>query len=170
MLLFSLTADKKARVGVVNSGDKNIRLSLSNNKGEVLFNKNINKHSNYFKYYDLSKLPDGKYVFALSGYGRSTEKRIEIKKSEVIIVKEKTAPKPLLYYNNDGFLILIWDSAANKLKKLTILNNNNVIYEDNLGYDDSIRKRYSLDKLGRGKYEVNFYAGDKLFTYDFEKK
>lgn len=171
MLLFSLTGDNKARVGVVNPGNRNIRLTVSKkNTGEILFNRYIDKHSNYFKFYNLSKLPDGRYVFTLSGYGKYTEKKIEIKNSEVVIVKEKTDPKPLIYYNNDGFLILICDSTASKLRKLTILSNNNVIYEDNLGYNDSIYKRYSLEKLGRGKYEVNFFTGNKLFTYDFEKE
>jgi len=50
ILLFSITGDKKARVGVVNPGDKKIHLSLSNKTGEVFFKVFIDKQSNYFKF------------------------------------------------------------------------------------------------------------------------
>lgn len=164
-LLFSITNGSKARLGVVNSGERTMNLEIVNNSGNSFFTKSINVNENYFQMLDLSKMADGEYRVKLSGSNQEFEKKFVVKnKVATQIVKPKFTP-PRFQMIDDETLLVSYINPDETNVSIYFELNNEVVFEDVNLTGAQLSKKYSLKKLPKGSYDVKLYSGGKVYDY-----
>lgn len=164
-LLFSIASGNKARLGVINTGDRSVSLEIVNNSGSTFFTKTISVNENYFQMLDLSKMIDGEYKVKLSGSNTDFEKKFEVKnKVATLIVKPKETPPRFQMIDNETLLISYMNPDEKNVSIYFELNNEIVFEELNLS-NAQLSKKYSLKKLPKGAYDVKVYSEGKVYNF-----
>ena len=164
-LLFSFTSDTKARLGVINSGEKSMTLEISNASGNVFFNKSVGVNENYFQILDLSKMADGEYKVKLSGQKQEYEKKFVVKNNvATLIVKPKEVPPRFQMIDNETLLISYINPNEKEVSIYFELNNE-IVFEDIKLTNPQLTKKYSLKKLPKGDYDVKVYSDGKVYNF-----
>ena len=167
--LFNIKNDAKRTFLTLENVKQGNLLSVIDINGVILHKETIQETGKYTKGFDLTALPNGKYIFEL-------EKDIEINSipftvtsNTVVFDKEneKTIFKPLI--RMDGNLVYISKLSLEK-QPLKI----NVYFEGDTGYElvfkeeiedtKIIERIYKLDGLDRGAYKLVIYSDNKQFT------
>ena len=166
-LLFSITSQNTARLGVINTGKKTIDVTIKNENGEVLYTKSIKGENNFFQLINLNSAPDGNYIVSLSGDDETNRKHFSVNNSVAKIIKENEIPKPkFLMTGNQTLLVSYFNKNSLSINILFMLNNE-VVFEDKGLSEISLRKIYSLKQLPKGDYTVKLYSGPEIFSFPF---
>lgn len=171
-LLFSITQQHVARLGVVNTDKGNAKLEIINSSDEVVFTKNIPGKHNYFQLLDLSKMPDGNYKVKLSGEEKTYVKEFVVN-NQVATVKVKhkeVEVAPVFHMINNDELAVTYLNTLGKNVSIYFELSDEVIFEDRNLTQTPITKKYSLKKLPKGNYTVKLYAGNNIFSYSMALK
>lgn len=164
-LLFSLTSDNKARVGIINTSNGNLFLEIVNKEGQGYFDVTAKKGTNYFKLLDLSKLPDGEYTIRLKGLPQEMHRKFSISNNKITLKREV---KPVFkIMDNDKFLIYYGNSEKNPVS-IIFSQNNELIFENKELTDATISVTYSLKNLPEGTYTVSVITADDTYKYELK--
>ncbi len=169
-LLFSITKNNVARIGIVNRESKNLELLITDKFGEVLFSKSVSDYEDYFKLFDLTGMPEGDYKVKLTGSAKTFEKRFAIHNNIAMVVKEKEEVQPVFKLINEDILIISYLNA--KMSKVNIFFelNDDVVFEERNITGTPVSKKYSLSRLPHGNYVVKLYSGSKIYEYPLAVK
>jgi hypothetical protein len=164
-LLFSLTAQQTARLGIINTSNRVLELNIFNLNGEIFFNKSIPGKQNFFQVLDLTKMPRGEYSVKLTGLDRSLEKRFVITNSTVELIKEVPENLPSFLLTDDKVLVISYINSKKYVINISLESGYETIFEEKNILDIALSKRYSLKQLPPGKYTVKLSNGND--TYNF---
>jgi hypothetical protein len=164
-LLFSISSEFKARLGVVNRENHALDIEITNNNGDVFFSKTVSGGQNYFQLLDLTAMPDGQYNVRLSGFGTTTEKEFSIANHRAELIKQVKLPEPSFHLLNGEVLAVNYPNINGKSVNIFFELNNEVVFEDRNISEKIVNKKYSLKQLPRGEYFVKLYSEGNIFTY-----
>jgi hypothetical protein len=164
-LLFSLTSQQTARLGIVNSTKNLLNLSITNVTGEVFFSKSISGNQNFFQLLDLTKMPGGEYAVKLTGLEKSFEKKFLITNATIQLIKDEKESIPSFRMLDDKTLTVSYINAKKNAIKILLESDNDVIFEERELVDIALSKRYSLKNLPPGEYTAKLYSGSNTYSF-----
>jgi hypothetical protein len=164
-LLFSLTSQNTARLGIVNTTNRDLNLSITNVSGEVFFSKAVSGKHNYFQMLDLNKMPGGEYSVKLSGLDETCMKKFIVTNSTVQLIKDEKESLPSFNLMNDKTLTVSYFNSQKNTVNILLEKDNEVVFEDKGLLDMALSKRYSLKKLPGGEYTVKLKSGEKTYSF-----
>jgi hypothetical protein len=164
-LLFSLTAQNTARLGIVNTSNKYLNLSITNGSGEIFFSKSVSGQQNYFQMLDLTKMPGGEYSIKLTGLDKPLEKKFVVSNATVQLIKNETDPAPLFRLLDDETLTVSYINSHKNEVNIRLEKDNDVVFEDKGLLDMALSRKYSLKKLPDGEYIVRLFSGEKTYSF-----
>jgi hypothetical protein len=166
-LLFSLTSQNIARLGIVNTSKHNLNLSITNVAGELFFSKVVNSGQNYFQMLDLTKMPDGEYTVKLSGLDSPLEKKFMVASASARLIKsnEESESVPLFRLMDNETLTVSYFNSHKNTVNIRLEKDDEVIFEEKGLLDLALTKKYSLKKLPNGLYTFKLFSGDKIYSY-----
>jgi hypothetical protein len=164
-LLFTISSEYKARLGVLNKENHAVDIEISNNDGDIFFTKTISGGQNYFQLLDLTAMPDGQYHVRISGLGTETQKEFTIKNHRAELIKKVKVVEPSFHLLNGDLLAVSYPNLNGKSVNIFFELNNEVVFEDRNISDKVVNKKYSLKQLPKGEYSVKLYSEGSIFTY-----
>jgi len=164
-LLFTISSEFKARLGVVNRENHAMDVEITNNNGDVFFTKTVSGGQNYFQLLDLTAMPDGQYKIKLAGFGTAEEKEFNISNHKAEMMKKEKLTEPSFHLINGEVLAVNYPNVNGKSVNIFFELNNEVVFEDRNISEKIVNKKYSLKQLPKGEYDVKLYSGGNIFTY-----
>lgn len=168
-VLFSITADNRARMGCINQGDQVVRLELSDEAGTSVFSKKIDKHTDYFTFLDLKNLPSGIYILQTKG-NDTTEFRAFRKTGEQILAIDIAKEISPQIFHAGNLLQVAYQNLLNNTVKLSIEAGTQTFFSDSDNSGSVFTKKYSLEELPRGKYNLKIETILHSYIYPIELK
>jgi hypothetical protein len=166
-LLFSISSQNKARLGIVNTTKRNLKLEMIDKNGLLLFDKVVSGNQNFFQLLDLSTMPNGEYTVKLTrGIDDVVEKKFMVLNGIASVVKEREEVKPVFKLVDDNSLIVSYLNAKSNTVSIFFERDEEVVFEDRGITDMPVSKRYSLAKLPKGFYTVKLYSGGNIYSYN----
>ena len=160
-----MTAEK-AVVEISSAAASNFQISISNNKGEVVYyNETDEESSDYRKVFDFSDLDNGKYKLSVTIENQTTERLFSINNKNLAVGMEKNSMKPFFSYKDD-ILKLSYLNFSEKSMNLDLYNGNDLVYSHKIDNQFAVNKGFDLSKLDKGNYSVVLSADDKTYTYN----
>ncbi|MGD2034722.1 MAG: hypothetical protein PVF73_06690 [Bacteroidales bacterium] len=169
-LLFTITSQNIARIGVINRENDNLVFLIKNEYGEVLFTKSVTEYDDYFKLFDLSGMPDGEYIVKLTGGKEPFEKKFTVENKTATLIKEKKEIKPVFKLINEDILIVSYLNAKMNTVNIFFELDDDVVFEERNIKGNPVSKKYSLKKLPHGEYLVKLYSGGNVYEYPLAVK
>jgi hypothetical protein len=165
-LLFSITKQQTARLGVVNTSNRLLELEITNSSSEIFFSKSISGNQNFFQLLDLAKMPGGEYSVKLTGLDKSYEKRFMVTSATIQLMKEVNETPPVFRMLDDETItISYFNSKKDKINILLESGDDDVIFEEKGIFDLALSKKYSLKNLPRGEYTAKLSSGSKTYSF-----
>ena len=159
-----MTAEK-AVVEISSAAASNFQISISNNKGEVVYyNETDEESSDYRKVFDFSDLDNGKYKLSVTIENQTTERLFSINNKNLAVGMEKNSMKPFFSYKDD-ILKLSYLNFSEKSMNLDFYNGNDLVYSHKIDNQFAVNKGFNLSKLEKGNYSVVLSADDKTYSY-----
>ena len=169
-LLFSITSQNTARLGIVNKSKRSIDLTISNYEGNVIYTRSVSGNQNYFQLYSLANMPDGEYIVAISNLEEIESKRFRIINSSAYMVREQKDLPPTFRLVENNTLYVSYLNAKKIPVNIFIMKKDDVLFEERGIAESGISKRYSLQKLPAGEYEVRLYSAGKIYSHILMKE
>lgn len=167
--ILPLTAEK-AVVAISNYTEGNFKLSISNEKGEVVYYKeNEGNNKDFRKVFDFSNLESGSYNLSVSVNGLTAERSFKIDSKNIAVGKEKSSMEPFFAYKN-GVLVLSYLNFNEENLELNFYNNNELLYSKNIGSRFNVNEGLDLSKLTSGNYSVVLSTDSKSYDYTVSVK
>jgi hypothetical protein len=164
-LLFSLTSQNSARLGIINTSNRSVNLSITNLDGEIFFSKSVSGQKNYFQLLNLTQMPGGEYLVKLTGPDKTFEKRFVITNATAHLKKEEVETVPSFLLLDDAILTVSYINSHKNAVNIRLEKDNETIFEDNGLLDIALNRRYSLKKLPHGEYTAKLLSGDKTYSF-----
>jgi hypothetical protein len=167
--ILPLTAEK-AVVAISNYTEGNFKLSISNDKGEVVYYKeNEGNDKDFRKVFDFSNLERGSYNLSVSVNGLTAERAFKIDSNNIAVGKEKSSMEPFFAYKN-GVLALSYLNFTEENLELNFYNNNELLYSKSIGSRFNVNEGFDLSKLTSGNYSVVLSTDSKSYDYTVSVK
>jgi hypothetical protein len=167
--ILPLTAEK-AVVAISNYTEGNFKLSIANDKGEVVYYKENEGNSKDFrKVFDFSNLEQGSYNLSVSVNGLTAERSFKIDSKNIAVGKEKSSMEPFFAYKN-GVLVLSYLNFTEENLEVNFYNNNELLYSKNIGTRFNVNEGFDLSKLTSGNYSVILSTDTKSYDYSVNVK
>ena len=157
-----------AVVAISNTEAANFQISISNEKGEVVYYKETEADSkDYRKVFNFSNLDKGDYKLSVSIDGMSSERLFSIENKNISVGKEKSMMEPYFAYKN-GVLKLSYLNFPEEDLKLNFYDKNELVYSKEIGDKFNVIEGFDLSKLNKGAYSVVLSGESKNFSYNID--
>ena len=143
-------------------------LTIKDQKGSTIYNKEITNSGNYSRLFNFSALENGVYTAELNKDFEILIKKFKVKNGLVTFfdIKNKKVFKPVI--RKEANKILISKIAFNKEPlKVVIYYNDEVIYSETVRGNKILNRIYSLSKKQVGKYKIIINSDNRLYIKDF---
>ena len=166
---FTFKNDAKKTVLVLKNVKEGNQLSIIDNNGIILYKELIEQNGVYSKGFDLTSLPDGKYIFELDKDIQIDTIPFTVSSNNVVFSKkeEKTIFKPFTRVKGD-MLYVTKLSLNNEPLKIDIYFKNDIdsklMYSEKIEDTKNIQKVYKLSGLDKGNYKVIIQTEGRTFT------
>ena len=161
---------EKGFVSVSTLSKSNLGITVTDDKGEVLYSKgNIEPSDDFRSEFDFHELENGKYKVTAVGEDITTERLFRITDKGIKIGKEKTYLKPYFGYK-DGILKYTFLNFQKENLTVNLLNKNQLLYDKEIGYNFIVSEGLDLSNLENGTYEVVLSVGNKEYSYKIDKQ
>lgn len=168
MSVVPLTPDR-AVVSVQNDNAALIELSIETQKGDLVYYKKSAKPlSDYQKVFDFENLENGAYVIYLKINDTRLSKEFVVTSKEISVGDSKLRFDPYFTFE-DEVLKFSFLNFENDNYKMSIYENNNLLFQDKLGKDLALTNGYDLSGLPGGNYRVVLSSFKNDFVYDLVK-
>jgi len=145
-------------------------LSIKDENGIVLYKESIQHTGIYTKGFDLTSLPDGKYLFELDKDVEITVIPFKVSTNKVEFDKdlEKTIFKPTTRVEGNFVFVskLSLSEAPLKIKVYygSDFNNYDLIHSETIENTKLIERVYKLDGLNNGTFKIVYQTEGRQFT------
>ncbi|KAB1066869.1 hypothetical protein F6U93_13530 [Tamlana haliotis] len=154
----------------LNNVQEGSALSIKDSHGAVLYSETIKVTGRYSRAFDLSFLPNGKYMFEVDKDLVIKEIPFSINSGNAFIneKKEKVVYKPFIRVSGD-FLYISKLAVDGQPLEINIYFTNNenkykeLILSEVASHDSKIEKAFKLDGLNLGNYEVVLHSAGRVY-------
>ncbi len=164
-LLFSITSESMARLGVVNTDRVSASLQIVNKEGNTFLNQPVSGNSTFFKLVNLKSLPDGVYTVTLNSKGTLYNRKFTVQKAQATIEKIPVRTPPRFKMVDNNSLIISYHNSFSEMVNIFFIRGDEVVFEDRGISALQILKRYPLEKLPRGQYTVQLYSNGLIYPF-----
>ncbi len=146
------------------------KLIIKDGFGVVLYNETLLKSGEYTKTFDLTTLPNGKYIFELDKKTQIKVYPFTVVSNTVKFDKEnlKVIFKPKVEYKNNAIYVraLNADMSPSKVELLYNVTNSSfeTIYSENISNTSLIAKEFKLLEKEKEEYKVKVTLNGRTFT------
>ncbi len=160
-------ADQKKMALTLKKASNNMKVRILDEAGHYLVNQPITRADMPGKVFNLEKLRNGTYKLIVTGENMETEQDFAVTNQGVEIKTE-----PITFYTpsfryNDQMLDISFMNQSAEAVSISIRNNKgDVVYQDEIKEMRLLEKRYNLDGLATGEYQVVFQTPRKSYYKD----
>lgn len=161
-------SDEKAVVAISSLTESNLKISLEDNKGRIVFFNEVSEPSgNYRKTYNFSELEDGAYTLLVESDNLTTKRTLDIKYGRILVGEERTTIQP--FFNCDGDVLrLSYLNFPKENLTFYFFDKGNVVYSKKFGRDFTVNHAINLSKLQPGNYVAVLSTREKDYTYSVD--
>ncbi len=143
-------------------------LTIENALGDVvLYKEEIAEGKNYSKMFGFRNLKDGDYKIIVKDENGSSSRYFSVLDNN-FVNKDTLDVKPYFTVQN-GVIKISFLNHALKDVKVSLKNEDGIIYNKSLGKDFSISAGFDIRKLAKGDYAISISNGEKSYSYTFNK-
>lgn len=159
--------NERTNVEISNARMSTFKINVTNEYGEVIFNKETKSPANTYKRsYDFSRLDDGTYFFTVKVDNETTETKFDIERGEMKIIEETKMIDPVFLMDNKQLKLSYLNFQQENTKLYIYDKFRNPVYEKDLKSDFVQQHGVDFSKAPRGNYEVVLSSGNSLHSYD----
>lgn len=159
----------RASVTLLNTAPGFLEATFSKTDGSVIYSTRTNEGiQDYQKVFDFSDVEDGNYLLTFKINNTSVMREIAIERGSIKVGDSNLRYDPYVTLK-DNTLKLSYLNFDQRNVKFTLRQNNDVVYEANLGRDFSLLRGFDLSKLASGKYETVISDGRNTYFNTFVK-
>lgn len=159
----------RAAVTLLNPTPGMMEATFTKTDGSVIFSTRINEGiHDYQKVFDFSDVEDGNYVLTFKVNNTAVMRNIAIERGAIRVGTSNLRYDPYVALK-DNTLKLSYLNFDLRNVKFTLRQNNEVVYEANLGRDFSLLRGFDVSKLESGKYETIISDGRNTYFNSFVK-
>lgn len=165
-LKFETYSTEKAIIAIENN-DENALLTIENEDGDVVYYREGNiTDKTYSKIFNFKNLSNGYYKATVKNNVGEHTLNFTVKGDEIKLTETTSAP----YFNvANNLLKLSYLNSNQEPVSLTLLMDNEEVYNKYLGEKFSINAGFNISRLEKGNYTVVLSNGDNSFSYNFKK-
>lgn len=158
-------SSEKALIAISNFNESNLKITLEDGQGRIVYYKEVTEPTgDYKRVYDFSALDAGQYNLSVVSDNLTTARPFEIKNWKIEVGKEQTTLEPFFGFY-DGLLRCSYLNFSKENLTLLFYENDQLIYNKEIGHDFSVTEALDLSKLEKGNYKAVLLAGNKDFSY-----
>ena len=163
-----ITADR-AVVSILNEKPAYFELSVKASNGDVIYYKQSSKVlSSYQKIFDFKNLENGSYTLNLKIDDTQLSRNLEIASNKIKVGESKLHFDPYFIFS-DNILKFSYLNFDQEKFRLSIYDNEGLIFQSVLGNELTLSSGYDLSKLEAGNYEVVLSSFKNEFNFSLEK-
>lgn len=158
---------KKVKVEF-NDVKKGHTLTIKDEKGVQIYNREIESTGTFSKIFDLSALENGNYIAELNKDFEIIFKTFNVKNGIVTFLTEKNQKvfKPVV--RKKGDLILISKIAFDKQPlKVVLYYKDEEIVRETIKGEDYLKRVYKLSNSKKGDYKLVIHSNERMYIKDF---
>lgn len=157
---------EKAVVAISTLSNSNFSITVADEMERIVYyNENSEPGEYYRKVFNFSDLEAGKYILRVVSNDLTTERPFEKTSKGIKVGEEKTILEPFFGYE-DGLLRCTYLNFPNENVKLTLFENDQLLYSKNVGRTFNVNEGLNLSKLTRGNYVAVLSTGGKEYVYE----
>ena len=151
----------------IKQGEKEVKLKLLDQFGQVLYDESIQARAEYKKVFNLSTLPTGEYRLELEYPTKIQVMPITVGRGGIELHQQEAEEmfKPSFRQRDSKISINMLNTQHNPLKIRVADDEGQLIYQDVLDNDLIIGKQYDLSQLDPGDYTVKLYTESRVFSH-----
>ena len=159
----------RATVTLLNPAPGMLEGTFAKADGSVIYATRINEGiHDYQKVFDFSAVEDGNYVLTFKANNTSVMRDITIERGSIQVGSSNLRYDPYVALK-ENTLKLSYLNFDQRNVKFTLRQNNDVVYEANLGRDFSLLRGFDVSKLESGEYETIISDGSNTYFNTFVK-
>ncbi|NRD18444.1 hypothetical protein HNV08_00170 [Winogradskyella eckloniae] len=160
------TLDNSPTFNNVNEGDL---ISVTDAKGQIVYNGRINNSGNIQNLYDFSQLKDGVYTIEVNKDFEIKINKVQVSNNIVTFLEtsETTIFKPV-FRSEDSKLIVSKLAIDTDEMEIELYFGNDLIHTETVKGNEIINRVYQLDKSRKGEYTAIIKANGRVFVEDFK--
>ena len=159
--------NEMADVAISNLKMSTFKISVTDEYGDVIFNKETKSPANdYKRNYDFSRLEDGTYFFTVRVDNESTETKIDIDRGQIKIIEEKKRIDPVFLMDNKQLKLSYLNFGQENTNLYVYDKYRNLVYEKDLKSGFVTQHGIDFSKSPRGNYEVVLSSGNDVHSFD----
>lgn len=159
--------NEMADVAISNLKMSTFKISVTDEYGDVIFNKETKSPANdYKRSYDFSRLEDGTYFFKVKVDNETTETKFDIERGKMKIIEEKKSIDPVFLMDNKQLKLSYLNFGQENTNLYVYDRNRNLVYEKDLKSGFVTHHGIDFSKAPRGNYEVVLSSGNDVHSYD----
>lgn len=141
-------------------------LVIKDENGLVLYNEAIDQNGDYSKGFDLTTLPNGKYVFELNSELRLVVKPFMVASSEVVFddKSEESIYKPIVRTKDNMVYVSRTAMEQTSLSyKIYYADNYDLVHKGEFEDKEAVKKVYDFSTAKKGNYVFVFESNGREF-------
>jgi hypothetical protein len=151
-----------------NNVEKGDGISVTDSKGEVLYNGLVNSAGNVQNLYDFSQLKDGIYKIEVNKDFEINTNLVQVKNKVVTFIESSNSTifKPV-FRNQDSKVIISKLAIDTKEMIVELYFGNDLIYTETVKGEAVLNRVYKLDETLTGDYTAIIKANGRVFVENF---
>jgi hypothetical protein len=158
-----------AVVAATNLKAELFEIKLSDSFGDVIFSKETEATSDYFKRYDFSLLDNGTYYLEVKHGEEKYQKQFVLENGEVEVTDIRKTLKPHFAFADNTFKMSFLNFNDDKMG-LYVYDDNTLLFEKKIASDFSVNEGLGLSSLEPGDYTIVFTAGIDIYEHEVTVK
>lgn len=161
--------DTKALVTIQHTVPDVSEISITTEKGEVVYYKKSKKEMDlYKKIFDLSQLENGNYRLTLKAGNTIVKNDLSINKGMVSVLHQRNEMEPYFAVDKNN-VILSYLNFEKKEMAVHVYNTNKLVFSKKLGNDLAMHRMLNLEKLKDGHYDILLADNHNSYWFSFSK-
>lgn len=158
----------KARLEISNVSEKNISISISNSRGDlVYYHETQDLIKDYNRLYDFSNLDYGVYNVEVKADGTSVAQTLMINKTGLEAGNTVKTTDPVFNFKNNILFLSYLNHNKNE-PSMHIYKNGKIVWDQKMENSFTLHKGFDLSNLDRGDYQIVLASGNDIYEYDLE--
>ncbi len=144
---------------------------INDNLGDIVYYKQTNKPvASYKKIFDVKNLENGDYSIELKTNGMISKRDLVIDDNNIFVGKPDNASLEQPFFGlEDETLVLTHLNFEKEKYRLTIFDEEGMVYEGPVEAVTPINAGFDISKLKAGNYEVVLNSDTREFSYSFSR-
>jgi hypothetical protein len=159
---------KKLALNVTHASGKVLNVTMKTESGEILVeDKKPSKESTYSCIYNLSQLADGGYMLKVESDEKIYNASFDLYDDTCTIWKKDELYKPVFESENNDISVS-FNNSGNEKVYVFFRNSLGNFFKDELQPIRFLKRKYNIEKLEPGDYQLVLLAGEREYSYPFE--